>query len=282
MNNKLSKKDTLIQLLNHYNDYLICPFCNSTLNIYNDSLHCKNNHTFNINKKGYLFLNTINNLHTSNLYNENLFIARRNVIESGIYNKIHEEIIKIINNYNINAKSIIDIGCGEATHLKKIINKKEFNFKFAFDLSKPAISLASNYVHDGIIPSISDVEKIPIKDNSIDIIIDFLSPMSLKECFRILNKDGLIIKIMPTNNYLKEIRETLKIKNYDNEETVENNIINKHTPIYKTTLEYKEKISKEISSNLLKMTPLTYHKDISNIELNEITISLKIIVLKNK
>ena len=207
MDNKKSKKEILIDQLKDQKNYFRCPFCQSELSLKDNSLVCTNNHTFNINKKGYLYLSTINNLHTSELYNNSLFQARRQVIHSGIYDNIHQEIIKTINTYNQNAQSIIDIGSGEATHLSKITKDKNYNFKLAIDLSKQAISLASDYIYEGLISSISDVENIPLKDNCIDIILDFLSPMSLKECFRVLKENGIIIKVIPTRSYLKEIRE---------------------------------------------------------------------------
>ena len=96
MNAKLSKKETLMNILNHSTNYFCCPFCNNNLSVKDNSLICSKNHTFNINKKGYLYLNVISNLHSQDLYNDSLFKARREVINSGIYNKIHSEIIGII------------------------------------------------------------------------------------------------------------------------------------------------------------------------------------------
>jgi len=282
MDSKISKKETLINLIKNNKEYFSCPFCGSSVKLNDNSLICSNKHTFNINKKGYLYMNTSSKLQTSDLYNDSLFRARRNVIISGLYDEIHTEIINIINKYNNTAISIIDIGSGEASHLQKISKLKNFDFKFALDLSKPGIALASDYVCDGIISSISDVEKLPLKSNSIDVVLDFLSPMSLKECFRVLKENGLIIKVMPTSNYLKEVRDLLSIKSYDNENQVEANIVSKYTPIYKTTIEYKKNLNIEETNDLLKMTPLSYHKTIEKIELEEVTISLKILVLKKQ
>lgn len=280
-----SKKDMLKSLFVENKDFFCCPICKKNLDIKDDSIICNNKHTFNISKKGYLYLNSINNLHNSSLYNKDLFLSRRNTLLSNLYEGVYNEIVNIIDKYNDSPISIIDIGSGEASHLYNLTKIKNFKFKLAVDLSKEAINLATDYLNENIMSSISDVENIPIKNNKIDVILDFLSPMSIKECLRVLKDEGILIKISPTSNYLKEIRTLLNQKQYSNEDNVENNILNKIAPIYQTKIEYKKEVTTELASNLFKMTPLSYHKNITSELINQlksITISLKIYVIKKE
>lgn len=43
----------------------------------------------------------------------------------------------------------------------------------------------------------ADLNNIPLKDESIDIILNILSPSNESEMSRLLKKDGIIIKVTP-------------------------------------------------------------------------------------
>ncbi len=276
----MSKKELIIELLKKYSDNFICPHCKKNLKIVDTSFTCENNHCFDINKKGYLCLTSLSSLPNSTIYTKELFVSRRSVINNGIYNSIHVEIIDLIRKYISIPTSILDIGSGESSHLNKICEKLSLEFKCAIDLAKDAIELSSDYVYNDIISLVADVENIPLVDNSIDVILDFLSPGSKKECKRILKENGIIIKVLPTANYLKEIRRELGHKEYDNEKLVEDNLKKNNTILETKKLEYTMPINKELSNDIVKMTPLTHNFETSKLNIKEITISLKILVLR--
>ena len=55
-----------------------------------------------------------------------------------------------------------------------------------------------------------------------DILLDIFSPANYGEFRRVLSKDGILIKVIPTKNHLKEIRQKvqdqLTNKNYSNQD----------------------------------------------------------------
>lgn len=51
--------------------------------------------------------------------------------------------------------------------------------------------------------------KSPFGDQSFHIILNILSPSNYKEFKRLLVQDGLVIKVVPRPDYLKELREVL-------------------------------------------------------------------------
>ena len=76
-------------------------------------------------------------------------------------------------------------------------------------MSYDAISLATDYLANDILPICCDLYNLPFTDNVFDIVLNFLSPINSKEVSRVLKDNGLIIKIVPTSEYLKELRNSL-------------------------------------------------------------------------
>ncbi|HBH3615384.1 TPA: methyltransferase domain-containing protein [Clostridioides difficile] len=288
---KLKKIEVLRELLNENIEILRCPVCkNSIKAITENSVLCENNHCFNISKKGYV--NLIQN-NTKTIYDKSLFESRRKIYEDKTYDKLSKEIIAIIDKYTANKDSnyILDAGCGEGYYLNQLYLNNKINKKcrlFGIDISREGISLATSY-ENNILWSVSDLANLPFKNSKFDIILDILSPSNYKEFKRVLNKEGIVIKVVPDEHYLQEIRS--KIKGNIKKETYSNKDI---IDVFKDNLEivYDNRITYRINpSNLeefIKMTPLT--SSLSQDQMNEliksnienITIDLNVIVGKIK
>lgn len=277
----MKKIDYANKYLNDICTIISCPFCSAPVIIKNNSIICSNNHTFNVSKKGTVILYKTSRLKKSKIYNSNLFINRRKFINCGFYDKLHSEISAIINQNNV--KTILDMGSGEGTHDFKIINKLiNKNVKLiGIDLSKDAIDLSNNFLDDTYIGIVGDLNQLPFKDNSIDLILNILSPANEKEMARVLKKNGMIIKVTPKHEYLYELRKALNIKDYENELIIEHNIEEKYDILMKKEIIDCYPLDEEKLQYLINMTPLTNHiADIPNIK--SITIALNIYVLRIK
>jgi len=172
-----------------------------------------------------LTLNKHNKHRNEKFYDSILFDNRTKFIDGNFYNSLHEIISTIINKKN-NAKYIVDMGCGDGTHDNKILDllTDKDTYLFGVDISKEGIVYSSNYVDKKIIPIVADLNDLPFVDNSIDVILNILSPSNENEMRRILKEDGIIIKVTPKKEYLKELRTILQIKEYENEEIIDENI----------------------------------------------------------
>lgn len=263
-----------------------CPICNEDLICNYDILKCINNHTFDIKKNGALFLINTNKYKESKYYNRNFFLARREFIKNGYYNSIYEFISKYIN-HNFKKKILIlDLGCGEFSHTAKIcdsLNEKNVR-TIGIDYSKSAIDLATDYLNEKNIFLVGDITNLPLKNKSVDVIINFLSPFNENEVKRVLTSDGIFVKIVPTKNYLKELRNIYGIIDYKKEIEVLNNLKEKFDIIEEKEIKDNIKIKTEKDKKyLLNMTPLTWNEKHLNVnEINNISISLKVLILKGK
>lgn len=277
----LKKIDYAIKNLNLIKSLLICPICSNNLIVKNNSLVCSNNHTFNISKKGTVILYKTSKIKKNKIYNNKLFENRIKFINAGYYDKLYKELVNIIKQYKI--KIVLDMGSGDGTHDINIL--KELNDRNIFiigaDLSKAGVDLSNNYVDNNFIGIMADLNYLPLKDKSIDLILNILSPSNEEEMNRIIKKDGLVIKVTPKTEYLKELRTALGIKDYENESIIDKNIRQKYIVVDKKEIIDTYQIANEQINYLFNMTPLTNNiRKIPKIKF--ITIALNIYILKVK
>lgn len=269
-------KDILVK-----NNIFICPYCREKLLLKNDILLCENNHNFDITKKGNLFLLNTKKYKTSPIYNMKLFKSRREFIENKFYDSIYKFIANNINSYNFDNINILDLGCGEGIHSKYIQeNIKNNNIIYGLDYSKDAIGMATDYLNNGNIYFVGDINNIPLIDNSIDIIIDFLSPYNTVEVNRVLKDEGYFIKVVPGDNYLKELRKAFMKNDYEKKEEVKQNILKNFDIIEETEINEVKKITNRDMCNLVNMTPM--HNKNVNKDIQEITINIVVYIMKKR
>lgn len=273
----MKKKEYFNNFVRDYN-YFICPICHEALMLAVSSLKCNNGHNFDISSKGIVNLINTSKYKRSEIYNKDLFLNRREFILNDFYSEVYDIISEVIKENKLN-KVVLDAGCGEASHGIGTLKRLQGNTLFlGFDYSKDAIDLASDYYDDKRIFFEASVDNIPLMTSSVDVIIDFLSPFNMSEFKRILKPDGVIIKVSPAKEYLKELRKNMKIDNYSKEDEIFNNINDKF--LVEKIIKYKKKfkIDSILFDNLMKMTPIKFDKKIDKVD--DITIDLNIYVLR--
>lgn len=275
-----SKKEIGLDFIKNNINNFICPYCKNSLELNVTSLKCHNNHTFDLTKKGTINFIASTKIKESKIYNEKLFTCRRKFIQKGYYEEVYNIIAETINSLNLNNLSILDLGCGEGTHTINILNKISGNYNYcAFDYSKSAINLASDYNSANRFYFTGDVNNIPITTNSIDVIIDFLSPYSESEVKRVLKKGGMFIKVSPNKDYLLELRQALGLNEYQKQVEVIDNLAKHFKNISTRTYTKSFAISKEDQDNLIGMTPINTIQN--SPEIPSITIDLNIYIIQN-
>lgn len=283
---KLKKIDKALKLYQNNLDLIQCPICQSEFKLVDKSLVCNNNHTFNFNKKGFVtFSNKINN----DVYDQTLFAAREYVFAQQLYLNVAKNIKEIILDYfnHYPKLNILDAGSGEGYYLNYLANNlNDTNTLIGLDLSSQAIVKASNY-DSKLLLMIADLASIPIQANKLDVILNILSPANYDEFKRTINNNGLIIKVIPNQDYLLEIRKELALAKHDNTKVYE--VFKQNLNLVdEIDLKYTISIDHDLKTNLVMMTPLTQNlSDIQksaliNSDFNTITIDLKILIGKIK
>ena len=261
-----------------------CPICQENLTLVESSLKCCNRHSFDLAKFGYV--NLAPQIKQSANYDKENFQNRQQILEAGFYQAILEAVSDLLSNSK-NAKTILDIGCGEGFYSRKLQERHPDKTFYAFDISKDSVQIAAKSEPNWAVNwFVGDLARLPIKDASMDILLDIFSPANYGEFRRVLSKDGILIKVIPTKNHLKEIRQKvqdqLTNKDYSNQD-IKNHFQNNFTILSSKTASLTKPITAEQLQALLSMTPLLFHIDQSKIDwsqLTEITIEAEILVGK--
>ena len=261
-----------------------CPICQENLTLVETSLKCSNRHSFDLAKFGYV--NLAPQIKQSANYDKENFQNRQQILEAGFYQAILEGISDILAT-KLSAKTVLDIGCGEGFYSRKFQESHSDKTFYAFDISKDSVQIAAKSETNWAVNwFVGDLARLPIKDASMDILLDIFSPANYGEFRRVLSQNGILMKVVPTENHLKEIRqmvqEQLTKKDYSNQDIKEH--FQEHFRIQSSKIASLTKsITAEQRQALLSMTPLLFHVDQSKIDwsqLTEITIEAEILVGK--
>ena len=261
-----------------------CPICQENLTVVETSLKCSNRHSFDLAKFGYV--NLAPQIKQSANYDKENFQNRQQILEAGFYQAILKGISDLLATKPF-TKTVLDIGCGEGFYSRKLQEVHPEKTFYAFDISKDSVQIAAKSEPNWAINwFVGDLAHLPIKDASMNILLDIFSPANYGEFRRVLSKDGILIKVIPTENHLKEIRQMvqdqLTNKDYSNQDIKEH--FQEHFSIQSSQIASLTKpITAEQRQALISMTPLLFHVDQSKIDwsqLTEITIEAEILVGK--
>ncbi|MEA4988205.1 MAG: methyltransferase domain-containing protein [Anaerovorax sp.] len=280
---KLTKIERMRKLCSDNASIFSCPICRGGIQITKQGdLLCESSHCFNIARKGYI--NFMNATHES-FYDKELFASRGRVFQNGFYQPVAEELVKTIKSYEElwkkEAFNVLDIGCGEGYYIDLIGSHFTSALFFGIDLSKEAIKAATLHEKEKIL-AIADLTKLPFRNRTFHVLLNILTPANYEEFSRIQKKQGIIIKVSPGKQYLKEIRERFHYKDYNERRVVEYSKGNMEI-LEERRIYYKKPLTKEDWEDFLYMTPLTAQKQkerISQIDFpeKEITIDLNLVV----
>ena len=261
-----------------------CPICRENLTLVETSLKCCNRHSFDLAKFGYV--NLAPQIKQSANYDKENFQNRQQILEAGFYQAILDAVSDLLANSETST-TILDIGCGEGFYSRKLQESHPDKTFYAFDISKDSVQIAAKSEPNWAVNwFVGDLARLPIKDASMDILLDIFSPANYGEFRRVLSKDGILIKVIPTENHLKEIRQRvqnqLTNKDYSNQD-IKEHFQGHFTILSNQTVSLTKTITTDQLQALLSMTPLLFHVDQTKIDwsqLTEITIEAEILVGK--
>lgn len=266
------KKNNIIKQSWLKNKQLLrCPFCHLSLELKDNIFCCDNDHVINLNKSGQI--NVLSKPVDVN-YQSALFQARFNINQAGLF----EPLLEMVKPYLLNAHRIVDVGCGEGSHLNYLVNN---HLAIGIDISKYGIQYAAKkYPHISWV--VADLANMPIASHSVDVLLNCLTPANYNEFIRVLSNQGILIKIIPNEGYLQELRArfNLKPQNLMKEETLKQ-VRQYFTQVECFNVAYSYEVTEALIQDLYKMTPLCWHIDANILERYQqaITLSMNFTVI---
>ncbi|MBN2909644.1 methyltransferase domain-containing protein [Polycladomyces sp. WAk] len=254
---------------------------------------CSTGHCFDLSKYGYIHL--LPRPVKPAKYDKAMFESRHVICRSGFFSELVEQIRDIVRNGIGNTHkriNVLDAGCGEGSHLADLVKGLGLTdaevLGVGMDISKYGIRIASRE-YPGLIWCVADLAQSPFMDQQFDVILNIFSPSNYSEFARMLHDDGVLIKIVPGRDYLKELRnifygQTDK-QSYSNERVVTH--FRQHFRLVDTRqIRYSRRLNPTDLKHLIYMTPLSWGTTEKNIQrvlqmgISSVTIDVTMVVGK--
>ena len=180
--------------------------------------------------------------------------ARTAFLSGGFYDPIASDLADLIAAKKQNELTLVDAGCGEGYYLEKIDSLIDTQLHLiGFDISKWAIQRAAKRCQGTWL--VASNRRIPLADNSADVVLDMFGFPDFGSFARILKPDGKLICVTPGDQHLIELREIIY-------PTVKPTNARQHPDFFSTdtqkNITYEVKLDKAALDNLLAMTPHLY------------------------
>ncbi len=211
-----------------------CPICSESMVLSEDgkSALCTGvrRHCFDFSKDGYLSFPGSSGGDSKVAVN-----ARKSFLEKGYYDSMAGFIADAVSKYLPREVSLLDAGCGEGYYTSML--SERVGCAVGFDLSKFACaSAAKSARHKGqenVLYGTASVFDLPVKDSSIDAVVNIFAPCAEEEYTRILRDGGYLFVVGAGRDHLMGLKRAIYDDVYSNGERAD----------LPTSLEHVEKMT---------------------------------------
>lgn len=199
-----------------------CPVCGQVLESRGKTYHCPRGHSFDRAREGYVHLLPPNRKHSKHPGDDKGMAAARNRFLSGDwYAPLRDKLEQLALACPGQAPAILDSGCGEGYYTQGIagcLTRAGKQPRIAgIDLSRTSLRYAARRVPEGEF-AVASVYHLPVRDASVDLLVNCFSPLALEEFRRVLKPGGQFLYVVPGAEHLWELKQVLYDTPYRNRE----------------------------------------------------------------
>lgn len=198
-----------------------CPVCGEKLEKKEKSYVCPGGHVYDIASEGYVHLLPANRKH-SRLPGDSkeMVRARNRFLSAGYYGTLRNELEKLALEFSPENPAVLDSGCGEGWYTegvyKALTDAGKHPRVAGIDISKEAVRLAAKRLKSAEF-AVASAYRLPLKDESVDLVLNCFSPLSDTEFCRVLKSGGYFVYVVPAPRHLWELKCALYDAPYENE-----------------------------------------------------------------
>lgn len=197
----------------------ICPVCGQSLQRNEKTYFCAAGHSYDLAKEGYVYLLPPNKKHSKDPGdNKQMVAARRDFLETGLYEPFSDELNRLAMEAVGNLKSpvILDAGCGEGYYTGRLADIFAGRARmYGFDISKCAVRAAAKRYPD-IAFAVGSSFGIPFADAAADLAVNVFAPIVPAELARVVKPGGHLVLAVPGETHLYGLKEILYEAPYEN------------------------------------------------------------------
>ena len=189
---------------------LRCLVCGEKLEPAADGFRCGRGHCVNLSRRGTL---NFCSRPSPAFYSEALFQARARVLEAGFFVPVLAAVERLLPALP-DGHRLLDAGCGEGWYLASLLALHPDWTGAGVDLSRDAIRLASRR-DAAALWCVADLKRLPFRDGAFTAVLDILTPADYGAFLRVLTPDGVLVKVFPGPEHLREIRAARGLPPYE-------------------------------------------------------------------
>ena len=179
---------------------LRCPNCHAELKREGKAFRCRNGHSFDVARQGYV--NLLVNARRETGDNKEMVSARTAFLEQGHYRCLRDALCEIIRSLPVQV--IADCGCGEGYYTQAAA--EEGKDVYAFDMSKYALMKCARR-HPAIHAFAASIYDLPLDEACADMVMSIFAPFGADEFLRVLKPGGYVLKVEPAHDHLLEMKQ---------------------------------------------------------------------------
>ena len=199
-----------------------CPVCTAPLERGREAYRCPQGHSFDISKEGYTYLLPPNQKHSAAPGDDKgMAAARREFLSKDYYRPLRDALCALSLSHTQEGAALLDTGCGEGYYTAGVYEALRSAGRqpvmAGTDISKFILRHAAKREKQ-IEFAVASSYRLPVRDESIDLLLNCFSPLALEEFRRVLKPGGTLLYVVPAAKHLWELKEILYQHPYPNEE----------------------------------------------------------------
>lgn len=194
-----------------------CPVCGEMLKKYDRTLKCKNGHSFDLAKQGYVNLLQSQSSSAKRHGDDKIMVkARYDFLSKGYYDGLVQLITNMLEGYVADGMRLVDLGCGECYYTAAVSRKFPELSIGGIDISKQALICAAK--RDAMLKlAVASIFNLPVANEYCDIVMSVFAPYSAGEIARVLGQNGIWLRAYPLEKHLMGLKSMIYDRPYLNE-----------------------------------------------------------------
>lgn len=233
---------------------ILCPSCGAVLTQADKQWFCRNGHSFDVARQGYVNLLPVTQKHSLHPGDTREQVAaRRAFLDAGFYAPLAKAVCRTAVEYTPTARAILDVGCGEGYYSAQIAHELPQAALYGLDISKDAVRLAAGRYKSGVWLC-ATAAHLPFPEHSFDLLISMFSLTVPKEFHRVLTPGGIFLQVLAAEDHLLSLKQTIYPQLLHREKTFAS-VLPGFTLAECKTIDFSFTVQDAQIQNLLAMTP---------------------------
>lgn len=247
-------------------EYLTCPVCGQPLAQDDRGLRCPERHSFDVARQGYANL-LPGNARPGTADTPEMVRARDAFLTAGHFDPMAKALAHLVStslaDMDPEHGCLLDAGAGTGYYLSTALDEPEAE-KFpglALDISKHAARRAAR-AHARIGAIVADLWRpLPVADGAALAILNVFAPRNAGEFHRVLQPDGSLLVVTPSNRHLGPLVDALGLLKVDEQkaERTDATLADHFDLLSREELEFEAPLAREEILTLVGMGPSAHH-----------------------